>query len=302
MSNFSSTQTTPDSNVSVNISPPNLPVPPPIYSSGYLSTFTNTLRLFFGQVVNALNTILRPAGNWNETFQSGQVQYIGPNNTLNGSNNLIFGLKLPNPSGITAPGLLLGSDVSQAWLITDQAADSVTNGINLGITAGETQPAGNATGGTLELFGGGAFAGTGGAFTAQGGTSFNGPGGPTTISGGNSTHGVPGDLFLIGGQTGTQGANVHLIMTNINGIPGFLRIRVNSTILYQINANGSILIGGSNPGQPGQPLVSGGPLGTATWATTGFSGTITTAKLTTGGTNGSMTFSNGFLANQTPAT
>lgn len=34
----------------------------------------------------------------------------------------------------------------------------------------------------------------------------------------------------------------------------------------------------------------------------GFTGTITTAKLTGGGANGSMTFSNGILTAQTPAT
>ena len=36
--------------------------------------------------------------------------------------------------------------------------------------------------------------------------------------------------------------------------------------------------------------------------TIGFSGTITTAKLTGGGANGSMTFVNGVLTKQTPAT
>lgn len=35
---------------------------------------------------------------------------------------------------------------------------------------------------------------------------------------------------------------------------------------------------------------------------TGFSGTITTAALTGGGTQGSMTFQNGVLIAQTPAT
>jgi hypothetical protein len=35
---------------------------------------------------------------------------------------------------------------------------------------------------------------------------------------------------------------------------------------------------------------------------TRFSGTITVAKLTAGGANGSMTFQNGVLVSQTPAT
>ena len=34
----------------------------------------------------------------------------------------------------------------------------------------------------------------------------------------------------------------------------------------------------------------------------GFTGTITTAKLTGGGTNGSITFENGVVVSQTPAT
>lgn len=42
-----------------------------------------------------------------------------------------------------------------------------------------------------------------------------------------------------------------------------------------------------------------GPLATQS---AGYTGTITTAKLTTSGTNGSMTFTNGVLTAQTPAT
>jgi hypothetical protein len=38
------------------------------------------------------------------------------------------------------------------------------------------------------------------------------------------------------------------------------------------------------------------------WAPTRFSGTITTAPLTGGGTSGSMIFVNGVLVSQTPAT
>lgn len=46
--------------------------------------------------------------------------------------------------------------------------------------------------------------------------------------------------------------------------------------------------------------------GDGTWATpsntTGYTGTITTAKLTSGGTNGSMTFTNGLITSLTAAT
>jgi hypothetical protein len=43
-------------------------------------------------------------------------------------------------------------------------------------------------------------------------------------------------------------------------------------------------------------------IGMAQPATIGFTGTITTAKLTSGGTNGSMTFSNGDLVSEVAAT
>lgn len=42
--------------------------------------------------------------------------------------------------------------------------------------------------------------------------------------------------------------------------------------------------------------------GIAALFTRGYTGTITTAKLTGGGANGSMTFENGVLISQTPAT
>lgn len=52
-------------------------------------------------------------------------------------------------------------------------------------------------------------------------------------------------------------------------------------------------------GTVGQPLLSAGPGAPPVWGS-GFSGTITTAKLTTA--TGSMTFVNGLLTAQTPAT
>lgn len=242
------------------------------------------------------------AGLYLPTFQAGYLQYCGPNNVFAANINFIVGLAIPNPSGVLAPCLLLGSGVPQAWLITDQAADNVTPGINLGIAAGETQGAGVEDGGLLELYGGGSFGGTGGPATLQGGTSFNGPGGPTTIAGGNSTNGIPGDLFLIGGQAGTQGASVHLIATIINGISGVIRHRFNSNILMDEYLDGSwFLYNGNGFGLVGQSLVSGGPGAPVSWQT-GYTGTIATAKLTGGGTNGSMTFASGILISQIPAT
>lgn len=239
-------------------------------------------------------------GQWSAIFQSGFLQYTGPNRQFKANINFIVGTNIPNPSGTNAPALLIGSGVPQAWIIPDQAYTNADNGVDLGITAGETQPAGTARGGNLLLIGGGSFGGTGGALTLQGGTSLNGPAGATTVAGGNSTNDIAGDVFIIGGQTGTQGANVHLIMTKVNGISGTVRIRVNSTILYEIDEHGALYVGGS-AGTAGQTLVSGG-IGASTHWQTGFSGTITTAKLTGGGANGSMTFSNGILTAQVAAT
>jgi hypothetical protein len=51
------------------------------------------------------------------------------------------------------------------------------------------------------------------------------------------------------------------------------------------------------------PLAGGGALSAnLTLSITGYSGTIITAKLTPGGANGSMTFSNGVLTAQLAAT
>lgn len=280
------------------VAPPNDTDPPgsPIWSQDGISG---------GAVINV-------PGIYQGAFLSGPVLYKGPNG-LAADNNFIVGLNLPNPSGANAAALLLGSGGGggsniQAWLITDQAFDAITPGNTLGITAGETQGSGTANGGLLSLFGGASFGGTGGALTAQAGTSAHGAGGPTTISGGNATGltgaAIPGDLFLVGGQVGQQGANVHLVATLLNGIAGDVRIRVNSIILMQFLQNGEIYLtkSGTGAGLAGQPMVSGGVGAAASWLSTGFTGTITTAKLTGGGANGSMTFSSGILTAQTPAT
>src|SRR5579862_578179 len=155
-------------------------------------------------------------GVYDPVFQSGPVQYAGPNGSFLGSTQMIFGLAIPRPDSTNGVALLLGSSgVSGSpetfWILQDQAVDAVTNGNNLAITAGETQGSGVANGGLLWLLGGAAFGGTGGEMRLQGGTSLNGPGGILSLFGGNSTNGPAGDVFLVGGQAGTAGANVHLI-------------------------------------------------------------------------------------------
>ena len=200
---------------------------------------------------------------YDPTFQSGDVQYAGPNGFA-GSNNMIFGLNLPNPSGTNGPALLLGSSATPFtfWVIQDQAFTTADAGNSLGIVAGETQPGSSQAGGNLTLYGGGSDAGIGGTATLQGGTSASANGGPAILAGGNATNGgVPGDAYVIGGsgQAPAQGANVHLIMTEVNNISGVVRIRVNSTPLIDFFHDGSVYLYDGGFGTAGQKLTSQGP-------------------------------------------
>jgi hypothetical protein len=217
-----------------------------------------------------------PGGNpYNPTFQSGDVQYAGPNDTFAGSADFEFGENVPNPGGVNGPFLLLGSGYGPGgtgnprvfWIGTDEAFDLNTPGNFLGITAGEVQPGSSQPGGELFLVAGAADTGRGGLLQLQGGTSADGPGGDTVLQGGNSTGGIPGDVFVTGGQNGTQGANVHLIATMVNGISGVVRIRVNSTPLIDFFANGAIyLYSGGGFGTAGQHITSQGPGLPVIWA------------------------------------
>jgi len=205
---------------------------------------------------------------YNPTFQSGDVQYAGPNNTFAGSINFIYGNALPQPEGGTGPGLILGSGPGVTFFVTtDEAYTTSDPGNELIIAAGETQSGSSQPGGELFLLGGASDLGMGGLMQVQGGTSASGPGGDAVFQGGNSTGGIPGDAFVTGGQNGTQGANVHLVMTEINGISGVVRIRVNSTPLIDFFADGSVyLYLGNGFGAPGQKLTSQGPGLPVIWA------------------------------------
>lgn len=216
---------------------------------------------------------------YNPTFQSGDVLYSGPNGNILGNINLEFGLNLPTPSGTHGAALLLGSGGGSGtpatiWIISDQAYDDDTPGNFLGITAGETQPAGVAAGGELFIIAGASFGGIGGLLQLQGGTSLNGNGGEAVLQGGNSTNGIPGDAFLIGGENGTQGANVHLVATVLNGIAGVIRHRFNSNITMDEYHDGSwYFYNGGGWGLAGQPLVSGGAGQPVAWQV-GYTGPI----------------------------
>lgn len=235
--------------------------------------------------VSAIGGTAKPAGSFQLPFQSGDIQWNN-NGAFFATDQFIAGLSIPLPDGTNGAALLVGSGfgpggsghAGKAWILTDQAFDAVTPGNTLGITAGETQGSGTANGGLLWLLGGASFGGTGGETLIQGGTSANGAGGPTVVQGGNATGlgagAIPGDLFLEGGQVGQQGANVHLIMTTLNGISGVVRIRNNSTPLWDFFANGSIFdYSGGGFGTSGQVLTSAGPGSPVTWSSpvvTGF--------------------------------
>lgn len=230
---------------------------------------------YFFRLFNNIVTAVGPAvalGGYSPIFQSGYVVYTGAGSSFQANIAFEFGTNIPNPSGVPGAALLLGSGGGKGipattWIISDQAYDALTPGNTLGITAGETQASGIANGGLLWLIGGASFGGTGGELLLQGGTSLNGPGGMTILQGGNSTHGIPGDVFVSAGQNGTQGANVQLIATEVNGLPGSIIFRINSTQLYEFESSGAIFIGPTaGVGLPGQAFTSGGPGEPVTWA------------------------------------
>jgi hypothetical protein len=213
--------------------------------------YTDTWGEFGGGTANA-------AGVANALFGSGYIQYTGPDQVLTANINFIVGTTLPNPSGVNAPCFLLGSGVQNVWYITDQAYTTSNGGINVGMTAGETQVGSVKPGGAFLIYGGAASNGTGGQVGIYGGTSANGAAGDLYLGGGGSTTNAAGNVYIIGGQTGNQGGSVHLIGTNINNIPGYVYIKSNSTILYAFANTGALYIGGTNAGTPGQALLSNG--------------------------------------------
>lgn len=211
-------------------------------------------------------------GVYSATFQSGYLQYIGSAGTITGNTNFLVGLQLPSPLGGTVPGLLIGSGVPNAVIITDTVVGSTTPGINLAIAAGETASPSTAAGGTLTLLGGAAASGVGGTATLQGGTSASGNGGDAIVQGGNaSTAGNSGNIYLVGGTaTGTNknGGSITLAMSAATGTgtPGYLNIKSGATTLYTITNTGALFIGGTTPGTAGQVLTAAGGNLSPTWS------------------------------------
>lgn len=191
-------------------------------------------------VIEYINAI-QATGQYNATFQSGYLCYLGPNGSIITNTNFVVGKLLPNPTGTAYPMLLIGSGVAQSGIITD-AVTAGTPGINLLMVAGEAAPASTDAAGQLSLYGGGAASGRGGNALVQGGTAIGGTAGDVVVQGGNSSTGPGGNILF---NTG-------------NGVPvGTVKINGNAT----------------------------------------YSGTVTTAKLTVSGTNGSITFVDGFVTN-----
>lgn len=257
------------------------------------------------------------AGTYEPAFQSGSIQLKGSDGSLAGLGDFQYGLNLPNASGIPGPGLLLaGAGKVRMVLLCDEQLPG-QKGIDLIIEAGDASATAPATddAGALLLFAGGTLNGNGDIAKLQGGTSVHQRAGDGVLHGGNSTDGTPGNAVCLPGETGTAaGSSTILYMIKPAGAPGFGDVRVvkgdgggppggTSTILIQFLSNGEIYLtsSGTGAGLAGQPLVSGGIGAPAKWLTA-FTGTITTAKLTSGGNNGSMTFASGILTSQTQAT
>jgi hypothetical protein len=247
------------------------------------------------------------SGVYSSTFDSGPIQYAGPNGTVAANNNFIVGNLIPNPAGTPGPCALWGSGGGLGlnvsfWHITDQAFDLASPGNDVGHTAGEVQPGSTQRGGNWWSIAGAADLGTGGTWTGQGGTSARGPAGLTLLQGANNTDQShpAGDVFMIAGQVGSQGATYHLIMTQTNGVAGFGRVRVNSTPIRDEFSDGRIYSYPSNGfGTPIAPWISRGstPGQPAGWAGSSevATGTVQLAKLTSGGSNGSLTVVNGLI-------
>lgn len=267
------------------------------FTSGGIITATVSIRLA---------SMRLSSGIYSPIFDSGPIQYAGPNGTVAGSNNFIVGNLIPNPGGVPGPCALWGSGGGLGlnvsfWHITDQAFDTASPGNDIGHTAGEVQPGSSQRGGNWWSIAGAADLGTGGTNTRQGGTSARGPGGMNVSVGGNNTDGnhPPGDNFMIAGEAGSQGANVHIAATIINGIPGVIHSgRFNSTFVFDQFLDGSWYFYGSNGfGTPLAPVISRGPGAAAGFASSSevATGTAILAKRTTGGTEGALTIVNGLI-------
>lgn len=247
------------------------------------------------------------SGTYEPVFLSGSVQVLGPNGTIQGYGAFQWGFLLPNPSGIPSEGLLMGgAGITQVVLITDEQIPG-QKGITFIRSAGDASsvaPA-NWDGGDLLDFGGGTLNGIGGTAKYQGGTGVTVAGGPAQVVGGSSTSGIPGPVVFEAGQTGTAaGGLCQYIATKPPGAPlfGTHRFQFNSTFVFEMYPLGQLFLYlGGGFGLAGQPMVSGGPGGAVNWQT-GFTGVITTAKLTGAGANGSMTFASGILISQVQAT
>jgi hypothetical protein len=279
----------------------------PINSSGF-GAFTGGGTIIATASI-PLASMRLSAGIYSPIFDSGPLQYAGPNGTVAGNNNFIVGNLIPNPGGVPGPFLLLGSGGGLGlnvsfWIGQDQAFDTSSPGNDLGITAGEVQPGSALRGGNLWQIAGAADLGTAGSNTQQGGTSARGPGGMQISLGGNNTDGnhPPGDNFVIAGEVGSQGANTHIVGTILNGIPGVIHsVRFNSTFVIDHFNDGRIYSYASNGfGTPIAPWISRGstPGQAAGWAGASevATGMVVLRRLTDpGGTNGSLTIVNGLI-------
>lgn len=258
-------------------------------------------------------------GVYEAPFLSGSIQYNN-NGVIDGAGDFQFGRLLPNASGTPCLGILLGgAGAVQIVYITDEQLPG-QKGITVIREAGDASSSGAATddGGDLLDFAGGSINGNGGQSKYQGGTSVNKVAGDSVLAGGNATGSAgtaqAGNAVVSSGEVGKV-ASIGVILS-ANTPPGATGVAV---IRHQFGRSSTVLSIDEFPdgseflyditghatrngfGLDGQAKVSGGSGAPTRWQT-GFTGTITTAKLTSGGTQGSMTFASGILTSQVAAT
>lgn len=242
---------------------------------------------WLNQIDAMLQGNIPAAGIYDPTFQSGQVQLTGPNGYVTAYGDFGFSLLSPGPGG-TGPFLRVAGAGKTFGQIGTDAQVPGQHGINLYISAGDSDPSGTTAGGTLLLFGGASLGGVGGNIDIQAGSSVNGPGGDLFLGGGNNTAGnnSAGNVFIVAGTEGSVGGSIKIYATKLNGVAGAISFWLgqpdvpHSVPLWTMSATGALFPGNSGAGSaadtvnciPPSVLVTGGNLAQPNWTLPGLNG------------------------------
>lgn len=263
---------------------------PPLPVQNFIPTKTVVTSAWLNQIDHILQGQIPAAGIYQGQFVSGQVQVTGPSGYMTSYGDLTFGLSLPGPGGVGPSLLIGGAGKDHAQIITDAQIPGLA-GIDMFISAGDTDPSGTARGGTLWDFGGASFGGQGGARIVQAGTSVHGPGGDVQIKGGNNGNGdaAAGNVYILAGTTGNAGGNIKIYATSLGGNAGDISFWLgqpdipHSVPLWTMSHTGALFPANQGAGNSGDVLVSAGNLASPSWGPPGLAGTIA------GSLSGSMT-------------